>query len=52
MSTELSTIREKSKGKVRRGSHEGPEGEERYSSVVKATPRPLYPREKVPVPIV
>jgi hypothetical protein len=53
------------KGKdLSRMGHEGPEGEQRYSStlsltlaldegwVVNSTPRPLYPREKNPVPIV
>jgi hypothetical protein len=51
-------------GKVQpRTSHEGPEGEYRYSSTlsltstlmrwtVNDTPRPLYPRERNPVPIV
>jgi hypothetical protein len=53
----------KVKVKVRpRTGREGPEGEQRYSSnlsltsaldgVVNATPRPLYPRERDPVPIV
>ena len=53
----------KGKGHPRPG-HEGPEGEQRYSStlpstsaldggwVVNATPRPLYPRERETVPIV
>jgi hypothetical protein len=51
-------------GKVHfRSGHEGPEGEYRHSSalsltpaldgdVVTATPRPFYPRERDPVPIV
>jgi hypothetical protein len=57
---------EKGKGKIHpRSSHEGPEGEYKYSSnlsltsaldggggVHNATPRPLYPRERHAVPIV
>jgi hypothetical protein len=51
------------KGKVLpRTGHEGPEGEQRYSSILSLTlavdeggwstmPQPLYPRERDPVPI-
>ena len=53
----------KGKGKVHpRTGHEGPQGEQRYSSTLSltsaldgvganATPRPLYPRERDPLPI-
>ena len=60
----FNVIKRKDKGHPRTG-HEGPEGEKRYSStlswtsaldgggwVVDATPRPLYPQERDPVPIV
>jgi hypothetical protein len=66
MSTsEITFVSDFIKGKVRpRTGHEGPDGEERYSSTfsfnlgarwvwrVNATPRPLYPWERDPAPIV
>ena len=57
-------LRSREKGKGRHTTdHEGPEREKKNSStlsltpaldgwVVNATPRPLYPRERYPVPIV